>query len=309
MGASGRAETPDGEGWLSVTTTPYSKVVIEGESVGLTPITKHPLPAGTYKVKLVSETEGSSVNISVNIQTGKVTNINKKIVPPPKPPKDKDGFLSVMSTPPTTVYVDGNSLGTTPLVKEPLKPGKHKVSLISLDEEIHYKEKIVIKPGKHVKIVKSFGEKAGGGTLSVTSDPFTTVYVDGNKIGTTPIAKYKLEPGSYKVKLMNGDFGIDYSTTVTITKGKVTHLVKSFKKASTEKGTLSVMTQPPTMVFVDGKKAGNTPVQKYGLTPGVHEVRILSFQHYLYDKITVNIEKGKNTKITKSYESDWEEPW
>jgi len=288
-----------GTGWLSISTEPYTEIYIGGDKIGIAPVIKHEMKAGKYKVKLVNEAEGINITVVVVIQVGQVTKIIRDIKPPP--PKG-EGFLSVMSTPPATVYVDGNKIGLTPQVKIPLKPGKHSVTLISLEDEIQYKQKIVIKPGKHVKIVKNFEEKGDGGTLSVTTDPTTDVYVDGNKIGTTPIMKYKLEPGSYKITFINEDFGIDSTTSATITDGKVTKIAKSFMKASSEKGTLSVMTQPPTAVYVDGKKIGNTPIKSYGLTPGTHEVRIESWKHYIYDSFTVNIEKGKATKIVKNYE-------
>jgi hypothetical protein len=296
--ARSKSAEDEGTGWLSISTEPYTEIYIGGEKIGIAPVIKHELKAGKYKVKLVNEAEGISLTVVVVIQVGQITKIIKDIKPPPK----GDGFLSVMSTPPATVYVDGDKVGLTPQSKIPLKPGKHTVTLISLEDEIQYKQKIVIKPGKHVKIVKSFEAKGNGGTLSVLTDPVTDVYVDGNKIGTTPIGKYKLQPGSYKITFINEDFGIESTTSATVTDGKVTKIVKSFQKASSEKGTLTVMTQPPTAVYVDGKKIGNTPVKSYGLTPGTHEVRLESWKHYIYDTFTVNIEKGKSTKIVKSYE-------
>jgi hypothetical protein len=43
------------------------------------------------------------------------------------------GWLSVESTPPARIYVDGVELGTTPLVGRPLQPGRHELRAVLSD--------------------------------------------------------------------------------------------------------------------------------------------------------------------------------
>ena len=43
------------------------------------------------------------------------------------------GRLSVESTPPARIFVDGNELGTTPIVERPLRPGRHELRAVLSD--------------------------------------------------------------------------------------------------------------------------------------------------------------------------------
>jgi serine/threonine-protein kinase len=45
----------------------------------------------------------------------------------------QDGLLSIDSTPYATIYVDGVELGVTPIVKRPLKPGRHRLRAVLRD--------------------------------------------------------------------------------------------------------------------------------------------------------------------------------
>jgi len=50
---------------------------------------------------------------------------------PPAPPRP--GLLSIDSTPWATIYVDGNALGMTPIVKRSLAAGRHKLRAVTKD--------------------------------------------------------------------------------------------------------------------------------------------------------------------------------
>ena len=58
------------------------------------------------------------------------------------------------------------------------------------------------------------------GSLSVQSRPSAGVQINGRQIGYTPIRNLPLEPGRYRVRLVNEDFGLDYERTVTIDPGE-----------------------------------------------------------------------------------------
>jgi serine/threonine-protein kinase len=60
-------------GRLSIDTTPWSTVFLEGKALGDTPLVGVSLPAGKYKLKLVSEDTQKSKAIDVEILPGKTT--------------------------------------------------------------------------------------------------------------------------------------------------------------------------------------------------------------------------------------------
>ncbi len=75
-------------------------------------------------------------------------------------------------------------------------------------------------------------EKAasGFGYLSVSTQPWTIVYVDKKKIKNTPLMKYKLPAGQHTVTLLNNDFNIKKTYTVIIAADQETRIIKNLSE-------------------------------------------------------------------------------
>jgi serine/threonine-protein kinase len=54
--------------------------------------------------------------------------------PPPPPAAEGESFLNINSIPPSTCFLDGHSLGSTPRVHVSVKPGSHTVKFINADQ-------------------------------------------------------------------------------------------------------------------------------------------------------------------------------
>ncbi|MCB9591514.1 MAG: serine/threonine protein kinase [Sandaracinaceae bacterium] len=71
------------------------------------------------------------------------------------------------------------------------------------------------------------GAATGGtGTLRVQTTPWSQVYVDGRLIGNTPQMNISLPAGRHQVRLINADFNIRESVSVTIRAGQVETLIR-----------------------------------------------------------------------------------
>jgi hypothetical protein len=103
--------------------------------------------------------------------------------------------------------------------------------------------------GTHVAAKKPGGKKPGGkkpgegtgdkppvekkepqggfGFLSVSTQPWTIVYVDKKKVKNTPLMKYKLPAGQHSVTLLNNDFNIRKTYTVIIAPNQETRIIKN----------------------------------------------------------------------------------
>lgn len=66
------------------------------------------------------------------------------------------------------------------------------------------------------------GGGTGPGTLRINTRPWSQVYVDGRLIGNTPQMNISLPAGNHRVTLVNPDFNIRQSVSVTIEAGQVT---------------------------------------------------------------------------------------
>jgi hypothetical protein len=253
------------EGFLTVETTPQTVVYIDDEMAGTTPLSKHRVLAGRRVVRVENADAGISKIYKVKVLTGKDTTIVKDLEPvdapeeqreiaekprekggqgavaPPKPKAGSPGWLNVQTKPWTTVYVDGKKIGSSPIVKYPLNPGSHKVSLKNPDKGISKSYKVAIKSGSTTTLVKSLenepvskktpkGESAPSGPpgkLSVQTKPWSTVYIDGKKIKNTPLVNYSLKPGTYDVTVENPVQSISKTYRVKVLPGKTTTLVKT----------------------------------------------------------------------------------
>jgi hypothetical protein len=71
---------------------------------------------------------------------------------------------------------------------------------------------------------------SGPGTLRVNTRPWSQVYVDGRLIGNTPQMNISLPAGTHRVTLVNPDFNIRQSVSVTIESGQVTTRVLTLER-------------------------------------------------------------------------------
>ncbi|MBM4378835.1 MAG: protein kinase [Deltaproteobacteria bacterium] len=67
-----------GAGFLTLVTTPFARVSLEGRDLGTTPLFKVALPAGTHALSLTSE-DGAASQLSVTIKDGEVTAVRKNL--------------------------------------------------------------------------------------------------------------------------------------------------------------------------------------------------------------------------------------
>jgi serine/threonine-protein kinase len=58
------------------------------------------------------------------------------------------------------------------------------------------------------------------GYLSIDSQPYATIYVDGKKVGETPLLKLALPPGKRRIRAVRAD-GQEKRLTVEIRPGKL----------------------------------------------------------------------------------------
>ncbi len=143
------------------------------------------------------------------------------------PPAAKPASIVFTTTPSgAEVLVDGRSIGRTPLTWPSAVAGKtHKVE---------YRLSGYQASSAKVRVPDQGGEVSGSANLKPESlDPgelfvnvkggWGEVWVDGSRIDTTPL-KHQLPPGTYRVKVVNAEAGLDETRSVTIVSGKTQKL-------------------------------------------------------------------------------------
>ncbi|MEZ0312584.1 MAG: serine/threonine-protein kinase [Myxococcota bacterium] len=73
----------------------------------------------------------------------------------------------------------------------------------------------------------------GPATLTVQSEPWANVYIDGVLVGPSPLIEHALNAGRVRIRLVNPDLALERSTTVDVKPGKVTRMRFDLRKGVT----------------------------------------------------------------------------
>lgn len=144
-------------------------------------------------------------------------------------------------------------------------------------------------------IVKGkFFTKLGMAALSVSTNQKATVYLDGNKVGSTPFLNDKLGAEEHLVKLVPEDDTslIAWETKVNLAPNILTVINRNFastdsassgeviwleKIGTKDKSSLAVVSSPDqAVVKIDGEPKGFTPALVEDLNPGSYQVVVSS---------------------------------
>jgi protein-disulfide isomerase-like protein with CxxC motif len=152
--------------------------------------------------------------------------------------------VTVKSAIASSVYIDGRHVGETPVTTN-VAPGRHEVRLeapgydpatshfeigeasrVLLDLE---PEKRGARPGSAAGAAASADASASGGTghLTLTTKPWTSIFVDGKPVGRTPI-DLRLTKGRHEIKMVGADDRTRKTMTLDVTAGQQSNLSFTF---------------------------------------------------------------------------------
>lgn len=108
------------------------------------------------------------------------------------------------------VAVDGIDRGQAPVTLADLVPGRHRLSAAA-PGRVPANQEVDLPAGETVRIALSLKEKTPSrskpnvapAVLSINSDPWSRVTLNGEPIGDTPILGRSVEPGKYRIVLTN----------------------------------------------------------------------------------------------------------
>ncbi|NMB76841.1 MAG: PEGA domain-containing protein [Myxococcales bacterium] len=107
----------------------------------------------------------------------------------------------------------------------------------------------------------------GKARLSVQSNPWAIVYLDGKKLGQTPISELDIPAGPHELHLVNSQLDISKDLRVNARVGETVKVNHEFAK-----GFLLVKANPWAQVKVGGRSLGTTPFDKKELFEGSYTV-------------------------------------
>jgi serine/threonine protein kinase len=128
------------------------------------------------------------------------------------------------------------------------------------------------------------------GTLSVSSTPRSSVSLDGNLTGITPLT-LETSAGTHEI-LLTADDGLRWRSRIEVAAGQVVSLHRDLNAA----GSLSVVSDIWADVSLDDRAPEQTPIHFSRVATGLHSVRV-SREGYVTQGLEVFIEEGKATSL------------
>ena len=205
---------PKGTGQIVLQTEPAgAKVLLDGKPVGETPVAINAVPAGRHVLTLTSSS--GTVKRTVKVAAGKSVNLDVPIF---------SGWISVLAPFVVEVAEDGKSVGTTEQGKVMLAPGHHRLTFSNHDLGYATEQDLEVTAGDVHEV--RLNPK---GSVSFNAAPWAEVWMDGVKIGETPIANHPLPLGSREFVFRNPQYG-DRKVTATVRADQPAALSVDFTK-------------------------------------------------------------------------------
>jgi hypothetical protein len=194
-------------GRLSIQSAPAgATVLIDGQPRGTTPLEVPDVPAGEHE--LVLDLNGQRTRQSVTVATGVTTTVDV----PMSAPVDAAGMFPAAV--PTTgtllvqapfemqVFESGASLGLSG-ARLTMTPGPHTVDIVSDTLGFKTSATVEIVAGKTARVPVALPK----GIAHLNATPWAEVWVDGAKVGDTPIGNLQLTVGPHEIVFKHPELG------------------------------------------------------------------------------------------------------
>ncbi|HUK35441.1 MAG TPA: PEGA domain-containing protein [Vicinamibacterales bacterium] len=220
-----------------------------------------------------------------NRVTESVAAATKRPEPPPPPPLPRGTGRLTISVPDDQpmVVVDGKTRGKAPLDLI-LPAGTHRVQLRSAKGSIE--RTVRVDAGESSEMSESIFP----GWVAVSAAVELTLHEDGRTLKRDERGWAILSPGPHEIQLDNDALGIHETRKVVVTPGDTTRVT-----LAPHTSTLSITTNEPAEIWVDGMSLGETPLVEAPMTLGMHDVRVRNAMHERWLRVRVTLQPVEMT--------------
>jgi hypothetical protein len=195
-------------GGLRVTSEPPgARVLVDGQEKGQTPLELADLPVGRHTV--VVRTAVGGVTNQVVINAGGTTELNVPVF---------SGWLAVFSPVELQIVERGRVIGTSTDGRLMVAPGRHDVELVNEELGVRAAQSIAVKPGEVASITLE-----PKGRVNLNAIPWAEVFVDGTRLGETPLANVSVTIGTREFVFRHPELGERRATAIVSLK-ETTHV-------------------------------------------------------------------------------------
>jgi hypothetical protein len=187
-------------GQLQVRSEPAgARISIDGQPRGVAPMTIGDLEPGEHEVVL--ESDLGSVRQTVTVEAGTTASLVVPLAAPTGAPLS--GWVSVSAPVEVQLFEGGRLLGTSRSERIMVGAGRHQIEVVN--ESLSYRavRDVNVAPGR----VASIAIEMPKGTMALNAIPWAEVWIDGNRVGETPIGNLPVSVGPHEVLFRHPEFG------------------------------------------------------------------------------------------------------
>ena len=186
-------------GSLSVISDPAgSAVTVDGTARGQTPLTIPGLTPGRHDVQVRSGT--ATIQRSVQVAAGSTASL---VVGSTAATGPSWGWISLQSPFPMQVLEGGRVVGTSEIERIMLSPGAHELEFVSDQFQFRQSSKVSIQAGRGAPVSLTIPRVA----MNINALPWAEVFVDGTRIGDTPLANVQQTIGDHEIVFRHPQLG------------------------------------------------------------------------------------------------------
>ncbi len=211
------------DGHLHVRTEPAgARVSIDGNYRGVAPLTIEGIAPGPHAVKV--EDGNATVTQQVTIEAGVTASL---VVPLAATPRGApvSGWIAVVAPADVQIYEQQRLLGSSRSEQIMVAAGRHDLEIVN--EALGYRvtRTVQVPPGETATIRLEWPT----GSLALNAQPWADVWLDGDRIGETPIGNVQVPIGAHRVVFRHPELG-EQAHNVTVTLSAPTRVSADMRK-------------------------------------------------------------------------------
>lgn len=198
-------------GQLQVRTAPSgARVTVDGIARGVAPLMVEGLTPGAHTVMLANDL--GSVTHEVTVEAGATASLVAPMTAPQGAPLS--GWIAVAAPVDVQVYENDRLLGSSRSDRIMVSVGRHELEVVN--EALGYRSTrtVTVSPGQVAPVRLEWPK----GAMALNAQPWAEVWIDGERLGETPIGNVAVPIGPHDVVFRHPELGEQVvRTTVTLT--------------------------------------------------------------------------------------------
>ena len=183
---------------IRITSQPSSaQVTIDGTVRGTTPLIATDLAIGTHAISVRGR--NGQVDRSVDVAAGQPQTVHVLLPAPPPGP----GWIDLVVSAPLRVFESGRFVGVSGAGPIALPPGVHDLDFVNEELGVRLRQRVTVQSDATATVTPNLPR----GTLAINAQPWAEVWLNGERVGETPIGNLSRPVGQYDVVLRHPDLG------------------------------------------------------------------------------------------------------